>query len=1548
MTSQLLPFTNLLNAISNLEKCLNCSFCSRAYSDPYTLTTCGHTFCKPCITIFVSSHQANCPLCNIPNWLNQSQPNRQLKALLQHYWKLRELLGLSGPVSSVPNYKKPQIEKNRRRGKKREKIIAPTDETNKEIDLNDIDDNYPVDFSIIEICNEFINTHRKEDISIQTADTDNSESLVQDEKSNHKPELETRSLSDKSSHQQDTNINDKDIYNVLETKTNNIENTDDILITNTKPDITADSNLPTTLQPDYDVILNNTLSQEIDINTLTLTQTNSKEKSNSPPSQSCEQKRENSHLTQSPFLENYCSSPNLKNHTPKLFSQSMFLSSPKVEIIKPCASQYNPNTQTQNTDSEKQEYQISTSPILSEKSDASRIIPDSNKLTINESSQQNTLKAASLDTPDRGHSSFTSHIQDYSISQPLIIQQTNLDSTHFSDLFSSQDQETPRSQTPVIKPIVIQFYSNTQAHNTVNLTNTQKQEYPIDASIIPKKFDAFCTIPDSNKLTIDEYSQQNIDNTTIAIPPDGMKSQELLVNSPSDTPDRAHSSLLPQIQNNSISQSSIIDQTNIALNSTHFSDLFSSQYPSRSQSPVIEPVEEIRKVPYSPAHTLIRSCSQQKNDYVMINQSPIIGQTNAIHSHPNSPIHTPTKICSLEEQEIHITDQSSIISQCERTSPIHNSLIHSLTQSPVIKENISQTHAAIPNIEVHQSNSEIVDSSILIDDNSIPEPVEATTKPTYDLQTNIHTIIVSDDSSDKSCPEVTKHIYKPRQLHPNKLNVVPISSSYPFTSLDHSAHNTSFPGLNFPTKSTSIFPSQHSQPSNRFQYNLLDRDTPTISHSTKYFQTYHNSNASRIKHFPKTKMANELSEDGDVPSNLERNEQQLPNDKFPRSAIRRRLDVRKLSTDLKTPIYENNWFTDRYQSLFTSPSIHPIPQENLSLPIVFPTVNQSLFADNNNHDRMTEIPTKLFTNSENIFSPNTDAKSQQLGYDDVEVLLTPHSIPKFETHVMLPIFDQDCSPPTKYTESLSDEEDKEESNHFKICHSQSPKIVFPSSSHPDTPVVISPTKPPILEQDLSLTNVSEKLIPVNGDTEECNHYNISHPESPRIVSPSSSHSNAVISPTKHDITEEELPLLNAEKSNHINFCNSQSPNIVSPSRSHSNLSLVISPMKHPIVEENLSLPIPLIPDAKLSDNREIEGGVNDLKMLPTNYITNSQSNQLPTSSILSTVHNGINLNVDKNLQDILISPRKDAISELSAHSNTSAVISQDKQSNIIDDTVSLPSTPPSNDNQQDMHDFPIKYTNSNLIPISPEKDAPSLQLDHNSEQLTTLNSKSSPTRIEIASPLPNNSDEVPEFLSQVSPSRIHTPKHTNENIYLQITPLLHSQFSQMNDVLSLARELDNKFSKNYAIDSDTDSVFSLTHNSPKPNSTNSPYLSLTPKNHTVHTSSPTGKEMAQGNDRFNSPLGISIFDYADMSIDESINTIQHYSPSISSPPTLNPVKRRSTAFQCKKLKLANTFMEQKNSRVLSPKKSNVISNFSNKPSKHRGKSRYKHRGLQAN
>ena len=130
MTTDLPPFTYLRTALSELEICLNCTYCSRVYTDPYTLTTCGHTFCSQCVIIFTSTHNANCPICHLPNWLRQSQPNRQLNALLQHYEHVRSLLGLR-KLSSTPNYKKPPVEHKKQRGKKKlEKLFITSNTEN--------------------------------------------------------------------------------------------------------------------------------------------------------------------------------------------------------------------------------------------------------------------------------------------------------------------------------------------------------------------------------------------------------------------------------------------------------------------------------------------------------------------------------------------------------------------------------------------------------------------------------------------------------------------------------------------------------------------------------------------------------------------------------------------------------------------------------------------------------------------------------------------------------------------------------------------------------------------------------------------------------------------------------------------------------------------------------------------------------------------------------------------------------------------------------------------------------------------------------------------------------------------------------------------------------------------------------------------------------------------------------------------------------------------------------------------------------------------------
>ena len=121
MPADLPPFNNLRKALTDLEQCLTCAYCSRIYTNPFTLTTCGHTFCEQCVLIFVSGVKAQslCPLCNIPIWLNQSQTNRQLKGLLQHYHQIRSLLGIQEPINVIPIYLKPKPDPKQRKGRKK-------------------------------------------------------------------------------------------------------------------------------------------------------------------------------------------------------------------------------------------------------------------------------------------------------------------------------------------------------------------------------------------------------------------------------------------------------------------------------------------------------------------------------------------------------------------------------------------------------------------------------------------------------------------------------------------------------------------------------------------------------------------------------------------------------------------------------------------------------------------------------------------------------------------------------------------------------------------------------------------------------------------------------------------------------------------------------------------------------------------------------------------------------------------------------------------------------------------------------------------------------------------------------------------------------------------------------------------------------------------------------------------------------------------------------------------------------------------------------------
>ena len=65
---------DLINAVGNLKRALQCSSCSKQMKTPVTLWSCNHMFCLLCI-----QHQTRCPVCDMPAWAQDQTQNRRLK-----------------------------------------------------------------------------------------------------------------------------------------------------------------------------------------------------------------------------------------------------------------------------------------------------------------------------------------------------------------------------------------------------------------------------------------------------------------------------------------------------------------------------------------------------------------------------------------------------------------------------------------------------------------------------------------------------------------------------------------------------------------------------------------------------------------------------------------------------------------------------------------------------------------------------------------------------------------------------------------------------------------------------------------------------------------------------------------------------------------------------------------------------------------------------------------------------------------------------------------------------------------------------------------------------------------------------------------------------------------------------------------------------------------------------------------------------------------------------------------------------------------------------
>ena len=428
--------------------------------------------------------------------------------------------------------------------------------------------------------------------------------------------------------------------------------------------------------------------------------------------------------------------------------------------------------------------------------------------------------------------------------------------------------------------------------------------------------------------------------------------------------------------------------------------------------------------------------------------------------------------------------------------------------------------------------------------------------------------------------------------------------------------------------------------------------------------------------------------------------------------------------------------------------------------------------------------------------------------------------------------------------------------------------------------------------------------------------------------------------------------------------------IIEPPEINSNTSIVIPTNNHSITED-LSNHI-LSPKILTSDNKDTE----------MNSILSSLGTESPNASLAARDCTTVECVASQSHSSILNTMGIEILNEDLSESNviapTSTIMSQNnistQSTHIIDDLL-MPSPTHNNSESVDSICKDSEASNTTQKNYNNESNilAKSLTISPNqpiANILTSGNSKISCDYIDT-----NTSTDTLNAIGKLSPLRNFTPSYKDKFYFSPKTPPSYSQFSQMNDVLSVARGLGDKFSRFDQIDSDTDSMFSLSQNSPK-HTKNKPInhlnLTLPQTNDSNHINSfatisslangkihgnerPTSHEVSAisqsttlTNSYFNELQkgSFSIIDYADMSIEESIDKSLHFSPSISSPPSLNPIKRRSHNFQSKKLKLSHReFINEhhSDSRVLSPTKNN-----GNQHSKSKSKPRYKRRGLQAN
>ena len=1276
MDTDLPPFPNLRNAMLNLEKCLNCTYCYRVFTDPYTLTTCGHTFCKHCITLFVSAQKANCPLCDLPNWLNQSQPNRQLKALLQNYEKLRHLLAIPAPNTPTPTCIQPRIEKKRKR-KKIDLFNISTTKTIEEKDSNGIQKTPSRVMSPI-----------KEIIPENTEEINCTGSVVQNGENIHSPELETRSLTSGLEACIEQTDNDKLLdIDIAIKQTNNLEENITLESADTLPPLTIEHPLSTVL------------SQEIDLNGLNLTQANSQEIS---LNQNLLSKSDNVRIdNRLASLQNTSQSYLIgKFGSPIPFQISQF-NSPFIQ-----QSYFSPNLNTQFDKQLSSQQQAFPSPIA-EQRDVSPSCHTPNNIDTHNVIQTNTPNSS-----NKQHCSI------------LCSAPNEFENNIFPDPNTLISTPERLNNSPTADHTGEEF-ATSPIHNSIQLVVPEEHENLTTAQ--PVDIDH---TDNSDSQSLDLLSGFSLQRPELMQPP-VVESVENITELPNEYHSIPNSPIIAALQSDS--------QKNFLLGS---------------------PVEESGNISNSPAHT-----QSNKQDQFNTSQSPILAISdegrkldNGLHSQTETHSPLRTNLLYSEDQLSPVIEPSEDVRNnisLETTTPFsHTSPV---IEKPCNSPPTTQSPTPIPTPEYQQAANNTAEMSILIEENSMPEkPPVHTGQIKQPFPTDILTIVIPDDSPVK-IREVKNDPDRPKQLYPKI-----IDSNF---SSKFNVHET--PLSTGHTQSMGEFFSHfhHSQPSSKPQFNYPATRTnlAVLTRSTK-FQKFDTFNATQFKHFPQTlplnshptllkASPNQNLKDCDYFLNFIRNQTQ--------EEQKQKLDIRECSNDNQNPFHED------IPSVNAGFQLLPTPPNTNKQDIIFQTDNTPNDDANSPKETLMSTENKIDNThvNNNILLPGED--------DDVEILLTPDSVPYF-----------------------------------------------------DSPIVT--------EQRTCVVEDSMTNCECNGD--ECEH-------------------------------------IDSQPADSVDRAQTKTPVITTPDE--------ISSLIHI--------------ESKVPENGCVSE-LNDGDNTPTNHLIKSQSNISIPSSISSPPHNETNtIDVDSRTA-MLVSP--------------------------------------------------------NNTELSPQLNTPTLQLPfpYNSEKFKVFDIKDSPANPLLPSPKQQTIIASPTNLSRFATLQSHTPNRKYENSQPQNTPPPCSQFSQMNEVLSLARDLENRFSKNETIDSDTDSIFSLTQNSPKSISNNflSP-LGLTPRTRTFPTPPSVAKELARGMEIFNSPLGVSIFDYADMGVDENIDIIPHFSPSIGSPPTLNPVKRRANTFQSKKPKLENyKHSEQQASRILSPKKGNEISNFSNRPFRNRGKSRYKHRPFQAN